>query len=90
MSYAFKNWNEEVMKWLAVAMILAIALMTVMPAVGVGDVSYVLYKAGYVNSAGWEAAQMTAASLGLIGSGVAVFNPAVGGSIPIGAGIGLF
>jgi len=25
MSYELKNWNEELMKWLAVAMILAIA-----------------------------------------------------------------
>jgi hypothetical protein len=88
--YTVRNWNEEVMKWLAVAMCLAMMGMAVMPAVGVGDASYVLYKAGYVSTAGWEAAQTTAASWGLIGSGVAVFNPAVGGSILIGAGVGLF
>ena len=42
MSYAFKNWNEELMKWLAVAMILAIAGMAVMPAVGVGCAAYII------------------------------------------------
>jgi len=29
--YAVKNWNEEVIKWLAVAMVLALVGMTVMP-----------------------------------------------------------
>ena len=32
-----KNWNEELMKWLAVAMILAIAGMALMP-VSFGDI----------------------------------------------------
>lgn len=88
--HAVKDWNEEMIKWLAVGMCLAMVGMAVMPSVSVGEASYVLYKAGYVNSAGWEAAQVTATSWGLIGSGVAVFNPAVGGSILIGTGIGLF
>jgi hypothetical protein len=68
--------------------VLAFLGMALMP-LSIGDVSYVLYKVGYVNSAGWEAAQATANSFGLIGGGIAVFNPAIGGSIVIGAGIGL-
>ena len=87
--YAVK-WDEErVIKWLAVGMCLAMAGL-VMFGVNVGDASYLLYKSGFVNAAGWEAAQAVANSWGLIGAGVAIFNPAVGGSILVGAGIGLF
>ncbi len=38
--YVVKNWNEEVIKWLAVAMCLAMVGMAVMPAVKVGDIGY--------------------------------------------------
>ena len=85
-----RGWDEEVVKWMAVGMVLGLLAMAVVPAVGVGDASYLLYKAGFVNANGWEVAQVTAASWEMIGSGVAVFNPAIGGSILIGAGIGLF
>jgi len=47
MSYELKNWNEEVMKWLAVAMILAIAGMAVMPSVSVVEFNYGWVASGF-------------------------------------------
>jgi len=38
-----RRWNEEVMKWLAVAMVLAMVGLAVMP-VGVGDAAYLIDK----------------------------------------------
>ena len=37
MKYEVKDWNEEVMKWVAVAICLAMVGLAVMPAVGVGE-----------------------------------------------------
>jgi hypothetical protein len=92
--YTVRNWNEEVMKWLAVAMCLAMMGMAVMPAVGVGDAwavgGYLLEK----NSANWNAE----AGLGWSVSGLIVsslYGAAVGaafGAAPgaiVGFGIGL-
>jgi len=44
--YAVKNWNEEVIKWLAVGMVLAMIGMAVMPAIGanVAEIGYSLAK----------------------------------------------
>jgi len=48
--YAVKSWNEEVTKWLAVGMCLAMLGMAVMPAVGVGDIGvYLLTQGDLIN-----------------------------------------
>ncbi|WP_202318944.1 hypothetical protein [Archaeoglobus neptunius] len=37
-----KDWNEEVMKWLAVGLCLAMVGLAVVPGVGVGDAAYII------------------------------------------------
>jgi len=71
MSYELKNWNEEVMKWLAVAMILAIALMTVIPGIAFEfRVGWVVTYSGFAWSAG--NGDYVGATLSAIGMGVAI------------------
>jgi len=71
MSYAFKNWNEEVMKWLAVAMILAIALMTVIPVVS--SIELAAYLASKGSGEGAAGAALAGAGLIRISPEVAMF-----------------
>ncbi|GEM_PF-1881789 len=44
--YVVKNWNEEVIKWMAVALCLAMVGLAVMPAVSVGDAGVALMVYG--------------------------------------------
>ena len=91
--YAVKNWNEEVIKWMAVAMVLAMVGLMAMPAVGVGDAwavgQYYLAKTGKLTP---EAS--LAISLASIWHS-AVWGAAVGmafGTVPgvvVGAAIGI-
>ena len=49
MEYATMDWNEEVMKWLAVAICLAMVGMAVMPGVGGIKAGLALAVYGYMN-----------------------------------------
>jgi hypothetical protein len=75
--HAVRNWDEEVVKWLAVGMCLAMVGMAVMPAVGVGNLTWYLTHdgaatggvaagAGAVVAAGISAAELT--GLALVGA----------------------
>jgi len=44
--YAVRRWDEEVIKWLAVAMCLAMVGLMVMPAINVGDAGVALMVYG--------------------------------------------
>ncbi len=60
--YVVKNWNEEVIKWLAIAMCLAMVGMAVMPII-TGDLAYYV-----VFSSKDPAIKATAAVEAVIGS----------------------
>jgi len=68
--YAVKNWNEEVIKWLALAMVLGMVGLAVMP-MTVGDIGAVIggIQAG-MNANSWEQAMVNGAWNGF-GAGVA-------------------
>ncbi|MBO8180567.1 MAG: hypothetical protein H0Z19_08865 [Archaeoglobus sp.] len=94
--HAVKDWNEEMMKWLAVGMCLVMVGMAVMPCMGVG-IGEAWAVGGYLlekNSENWNAE----AGLGWSISGLIVsslYGAAVGaavGAAPgavVGFGIGL-
>ncbi len=97
--YETRGWDEEVMKWLAVAICLAMVGMAVMP-VAVGDVVGGLYIAGLVNDKGATAAGLFAGGWSAIGSAIAMYygsnvvllgltGVALGSAIVAGAGVGL-
>jgi hypothetical protein len=82
--HAVRNWDEEVVKWLAVGMCLAMVGMAVMPAVGVGNIAGVVtgVHAGYHASSSGEAI-VDGAYEGLLASTV----PLAAYGILVGAGI---
>lgn len=99
MMYGVKDWNEEVIKWLAVATCMAMVGMAVVP-VSVGDVVGGLYIAGVVNDKGATAAGLVAGGWTAIGSSIAMYygsnvvllgltGVALGSAIVAGAGVGL-
>ena len=49
--YAVKNWNEEVIKWLAVGMVLAMVGLAVVPAVTTTDLVLEYYSKGEISQA---------------------------------------
>jgi len=92
--YAVKNWNEEVMKWLAVGMCLAMVGMAVMQVV-VGDATAIYaYYAGenmdpYLASGGLIAGfgLMKASDLLLLAELAGVATAGVGAAVVVGAGV---
>ena len=97
--YAVKDWNEEVIKWLAVGMCLAMVGLAVMP-LAVGDIVGGLYIAGVVNDRGATAAGLVAGGWSAIGSAIITYygsnvvllgltGVALGSAIVAGAGVGL-
>jgi hypothetical protein len=96
--HAVRNWDEEVVKWLAVGMCLAMVGMAVMP-VAVGNVGAVIggLQAG-MNANGWEQAVVNGAwngfAAGSVGAGVYLallgLSVATGGAaFAVGLGIAL-
>ncbi len=97
--YEVKEWNEEVMKWLAVGLCLAMVGMAVMPSVGVTDIAGVITGAyaGYhadsptgavVDGAyyGLLASSVPIAAYGvLVAAGVATGGTAIAAGIAIAA-----
>jgi len=71
---AVMRWNEEVIKWLAVAVVLAMVGMATMP-MAVGELSYGLSAA----SAIWSASQgdVVGVAFGIAGMHVAILAAAV-------------
>ncbi len=64
--YAVKNWDEEVIKWLAVGMVLGLLAMAVVPAINIADLA--AYLASQGNGAG-------AAGSALVGAGLIRITP---------------
>jgi len=95
--YVVKNWNEEVIKWMAVALCLAMVGLAVIPAVGVTDLA--AYLASQRNSVGAAGSVLAGAGLIRISPEVAMFlvetgliSSSTGVGIAIGgilAGVGL-
>ncbi|WP_148305966.1 hypothetical protein [Geoglobus acetivorans] len=96
--YAVRNWNEEIVKWLAVGIVLAMAGLVMVP-LNVGDVGAVIggLQAG-VSSNSWEQAVVSGAwngfNAGAVGAGVYLgllgLGVATGGTaFAVGLGIAL-
>ncbi|AIG98408.1 hypothetical protein AFULGI_00016490 [Archaeoglobus fulgidus DSM 8774] len=96
--YAVRKWDEEVIKWMAVGMVLAMVGLAVMP-VSVGDVGAVIggIQAG-MNANSWEQAVVNGAwngfTAGGVGAGVylglVALGVATGGTaFAVGLGIAL-
>lgn len=88
--YEVKEWNEEVMKWLAVGLCLAMVGLMVMPAVGVGDLTWYLTHDGAATggvAAGTGA--VVAAGISAAGlSGLALVGAVTGGvGLVVGAAL---
>ncbi len=99
--YAYKGVSREEWVWrgLAIATILALVGMAVMP-MAIGDIVGGLYIAGVVNDKGAVAAGLVGSGWAAIGSGVwalygdevvllGLTGAALGGAILIGVGVGL-
>jgi len=84
------RWDEEtVIKWMAVAMVLGLLAMAVMPlAVDIGALDYYLYRIGFYPEWYWNDIKEIRAAIGLIGGGVAIISPPIGAAILIGDGLG--
>ncbi|WP_202320446.1 hypothetical protein [Archaeoglobus neptunius] len=94
--YEVKDWNEEVMKWLAVGLCLAMVGMAVMPmAVGDATAVYAYYSGEdmnpYLASGGLIAGFgfMKASDLLLVAELAGVATAGVGAAVLVGIGVGV-
>ncbi|AKG92106.1 hypothetical protein GAH_00548 [Geoglobus ahangari] len=86
--YAVKNWNEEVIKWMAVGMVLAMVGMAVMPAVSIAEsnASWYLSEVGLlygVAKQDWVSVGLSAAGMALALAGLATATGGVGVAIAL-------
>ena len=95
--YAVRRWDEEVIKWMAVVMVLGIVGMSVIPAINIADLA--AYLASQGNAAGAAGSALTGAILIRISPEVAmlllemgVISSSTGVGIAVGGillGVGL-